>query len=74
MWGDQDHVYTLGEALRYFSVESLSIRFPFYNGRPTNGRPTKEYLLLWFPVPMSNPLETSFPQSSPEARDSGLER
>lgn len=29
---------------------------------------------LWLPVPMSNPLETSFPQSSLEALDSRLSR
>lgn len=38
------------------------------------GRPMKRYLPLWLSVPTSNPLETSFPQSSPEALDSGIYR
>ena len=34
--GNQDHVCASGEVLRDFSMESLLIRFQFYNGRQGN--------------------------------------
>lgn len=55
---------------RYFVMGTLLIRFPFYDGRW--GKTSEETLApLWFSILMSsNPLETSFPRSSPEALDS----
>lgn len=55
---------------RCFVTGTLLIRFPFYSGRW--GKTSGETLsLLWFSILMSsNPLETSSPQSSPEALDS----
>ena len=55
---------------RHFVMGSLLIRFPPYSGRW--GKTSEETLApLWFSILVSsNPLETSFPQSSPEALDS----
>lgn len=67
---NQDSVCILGEALRDLSYREFADRIPLYNRRcwKTNEETPSP---LWFSIPTSsNPVETSFPESSSEAPDS----